>query len=128
MKIKTLLILSVLAMFPICLMAQTNVLTNAPPTDGSLPSTTSDFWKYAIAVVVPLVVGGFKKLAPNIPTWLLPVSTPFVGIALGAALKWLGASHMGWVDMAQAGAMAVMVRESFNQIVTQRMSGSSTPK
>lgn len=123
MKTKLLIVLTLLAI-PFCVVAQTNV----PPADSPLPSTTSDFWKYAIAVVVPLIVGGFRKLVPNIPPWLLPVSTPFVGIVLGAALKWLGASDMGWVDMAQAGAMAVMVRESFNQIVSKRMSSEPQPK
>lgn len=124
MKTKLLIVLTLMVMaIPLCVVAQTNV----PPTDSPLPSTTSDFWKYAIAVVVPLIVGGFRKLVPQIPPWLLPVSTPFVGIVLGAALKWLGASDMGWVDMAQAGAMAVMIRESYNQIVTKRMASEPQP-
>lgn len=110
------------------LLAQTNV----PPTATSpIPSTKSEFWTYAIAVIVPLLVGGFRKLVPSIPPWLLPVSTPFVGLALGAGLNALGASDMGWVDMAQAGAMAVMVRESFNQLIGKRMgsmSGSAQPR
>lgn len=108
----------------LCLFAQTNAPTGIDP----LPSTKSDFWKYAIAVIVPLLVGGFRKLVPNIPPWLLPVSTPFVGIALGAALKALGASEMGWVDMAQAGAMAVMVRESFHQLVGKRLEEEGSTK
>lgn len=115
MKTK-LIALTVLAM-PIALMAQ----TNTTPADSQIPSTTSDFWKYSIAVIVPLIVGGFRKVVPQIPTWLLPVSTPFVGIVLGAGLNALGASNMSWVDMAQAGAMAVMIRESFNQIVTKQL-------
>ena len=98
------------------------ITTNAAlPADAPLPSTTADFWKYAIAVVVPILVNVFKKLVPNIPPWLLPVSTPFLGMALGAGLKALGASHMGWVDLAEAGGLAVLVRESFNQIVVKRL-------
>jgi len=99
-------------------LAQTNL-----PADAPLPTTTADYWRYAVAIITPLIVGGMKKLVPALPTWILPVSTPFVGMALGAALKALGASHMGWIDMAQAGALAVFVRESWNQLATKAIKG-----
>lgn len=118
---KTKLISLTMMATPFCLLAQ----TNAPTATSPLPATTSEFWQYAIAVVVPLIVGGFRKLVPNIPPWLLPVSTPFVGLALGAGLNAFGASNMGWVDMAQAGAMAVMIRESFNQLIGKRLKAES---
>lgn len=109
-----------------CAFAQTN-----GPTDVSaspLPATKSEFWTYAIAFITPLIVGGFKKLIPAIPKWLLPVSTPLVGLLLGAGLKALGAAEMGWVDMAQAGAMAVFIRESFNKLVTTPLKGEEEAK
>jgi len=68
--------------------------------------------------------GNLKNVYTDIRNELLPISTPFVGLVLGAILKWLGASHMTWIDMAEAGAMAVMIRESWNQIVNQ---GKPTP-
>lgn len=124
MKTKNIMLLIAVVSFPAMLLAQ---VTNAVTPNTPLPTTTTDFWVYGIAIIVPVLVNIFKKLVPNIPTWMLPVSTPFIGMALGAGLKALGWSQMGWVDMAQAGAMAVMIRESFNQIVVKQMEGGKTP-
>lgn len=52
--------------------------------------------------------------------------TPFLGIVLGLLLKWAGTVELSWIDMAQAGAMAVAVREIFNQAVTKRLQGETT--
>lgn len=93
-----------------------------------LPASTFEFWTYAIAVIVPLLVGGMKKLVPKIPTWVLPVSTPFVGLLLGFILKWIGAANLSWVDMAQAGGLAVLIRESWNQIITTPIKGEEKAK
>lgn len=107
--------------FALCGLAQTNPV---PDVSGApLPASTFEFWTYGIAVIVPLLVGLMKKLVPKIPTWVLPVSTPFVGMALGFVLKWLGAANLSWVDMAQAGGLAVLIRESWNQIITQNAKG-----
>lgn len=108
-------------LFTVSAIAQTNTVPDV--TGSPLPASTSEFWTYAIAILVPLLVGLFKKLVPQLPKWVLPVSTPFVGILLGAILKALGAADMGWVDMAQAGGLAVLIRESWNQIV---MAGAKT--
>ena len=122
MKTKILLLVSLLG-FALVALAQTNL-----PPDAPLPSTSHEFWVYGIAIITPLLVGLIRKIVPQLPTWMLPVSTPFVGMALGAGLKALGASHLGWIDMAQAGALAVFVRESFNQVVSQRMGTASKPQ
>ncbi len=114
-------VLSVVLLAAFAVVAQTS--TNGVPVTEltALPTSLANFWTYGIAVIVPLIVGGFKKLVPKIPTWALPVSTPFIGIALGAGLKALGAHELTWVDTAQAGGLAVLVRESWNQIVTKRI-------
>lgn len=106
--------------------AQTNGVPDV--STSPLPASQSEFWTFAIAIVVPLIVGGLKKLFPVIPKWALPISTPFVGLALGAALKAIGAANLGWVDMAQAGAMAVMIRESWSQLVTVPIKGEEGSK
>ena len=123
MKTNKVIALLAFVSFPAMLLAQaTNTITSTTP----LPESTKDFWKYGIAVVVPIIVNLFKKIAPNIPSWLIPVSTPLLGVGLGAILKALGQSHMGWVDMAEAGALAVMIRESWNQILTKPMQASAS--
>ena len=93
-------------------------------TDLALPTTRGQFWTWAIAAVAPLIVAGVKKLVPNIPKLLLPVSTPLIGLALGYGLNALGQANMGWVDMCQAGALAVFVRETLDQAVKQATKSS----
>lgn len=116
----------VLSIWAIVAFGQTNGVPDV--STSPLPASQSEFWTFAIAAIVPLIVGGLKKLFPIIPKWALPISTPFVGLALGAALKALGAADMSWVDMAQAGAMAVMIRESWNKILTEPIKGEEGAK
>lgn len=126
MKMTHKLMFALLALFMLVpsLIAQvTNVITSTTP----LPTTTKDFWKYGIAVAVPIIINLFKKIAPNIPKWLLPTSTPLLGMALGAALKALGQSQMDWIDMAEAGGLAVLVREIWNNTITKATEGGSHP-
>ena len=99
----------------LAVMAQTNVVPALP----DLPQTVSEFWKYGIAAITPIIVWGIRALAPKIPTVLLPVSTPFIGLALGLALKWLAGVDLPWIDLAEAGALAVFIRETVNQAVTK---------
>ena len=84
-----------------------------------LPKTVSEFWKYAISAITPLIVWGVRALVPKIPTVLLPVSTPFIGLLLGLGLKYLAGLNIPWIDMVEAGALAVFIRETFNQGVTK---------
>jgi len=115
--------------FAVVALAQAVVTNTVPDVSGApLPATTSEFWTYGIAIVVPLIVGLMKKLVPNIPTWALPVSTPFLGLLLGFLLKLGGWANMSWIDMAQAGGLAVLIRESWNQIVTKNLGGPSAAK
>lgn len=123
----TIALLMALFAFVLCGLAQpTNTV---PDVSGApLPASTFEFWTYGIAIIVPLLVGGMKKLVPKIPTWVLPVSTPFVGLLLGFILKWVGWANLSWVDMAQAGGLAVLIRESWNQIVTTPIKGEEKAK
>lgn len=116
MKMKLTLILLTLTL---TLYAQTNM--PAAPMVEAMPIPTSkvDFWVWAIAGVAPLIVAGIKTLVPKIPKLLLPVSTPFIGIGLGLILNALSTSNLGWVEMSQAGALAVFIRETLDQTVKQ---------
>ena len=123
MKLRTLIPLAALALvaFAGSLLAQTT-----PPAPAELPKTLSEFWILAIAAVTPLVVGGVYKIVPKIPKLVLPCLTPVIGIVLGLLINWLAKHNLGWVDMAQAGALAVFVREVFNQAVTKQLTPPTT--
>lgn len=95
-------------------LAQTNAVVLPP-----LPQTVTQYWDLVIAIITPLIVTGIWKYVPKIPKMLLPLMTPLLGIGLGLLLNWLAKANLGWVDMAKAGALAVFIREAFNQAVTK---------
>jgi len=112
------------ALFCLAALSLVGQITNTPPalpdvSGDTIPATRGEFWQWLIAGVAPLIVAGIKAAVPKIPKLLLPVSTPFIGIGLGFALNKLGASDLGWVDMAQAGALAVFIRETLHQTIKQ---------
>lgn len=110
--------------FPALLLAQvTNTITSTTP----LPETKVDFWKYSIAIVLPIILNGFKKLVPNIPKWMIPASTPFLGLLLGGIMKWTGFHEISWWDAAEAGGLAVLIREGWHQAITKATEGGSHP-
>lgn len=86
----------------------------------ALPTTKEAFWKWGIGAITPIIVWGLSKI-PNIPRPILPTVTPLVGVGLGFLLNWLGKQNLGWVDMAQAGALGVFIREVVNQWATKQL-------
>lgn len=96
------------------LSAQTNSLPNLP----GIATDTNTLWVLGISFITPLIVTGIKNVAPKVPGWILPASTPLIGIALGLLLQWLGKANLSWIDMAKAGALAVMIRETWDQATT----------
>lgn len=109
---------------PLLLLAQD---AGVPPETTELPGTTSQFWVYGISVVTPFIVRGVNVLIPKVPKWVLPSITPFIGMLLGLGLNKLTSLELTWVDAAQAGAMAVFVREVFNQAVTKQLAAKPAP-
>jgi len=99
----------------VAILAQTNTGPLPPLPMGAEHTSLDQFWKLAISGVTPLIVGFARKLMPKIPTLLLPLSTPFLGIGIGLLMNWLAVANLSWVDLGQAGAAAVMVRETFDQ-------------
>lgn len=110
------LVLTAFVILALSLLAQ----TNAPPVTG-LPVTHADYTMLFIAILTPFVVGLADRLVPCLPRWTLPVSTPFIGILMGLGINFMGSQHLSWFDMAQAGTMAVFLREVFNQAVTKQI-------
>lgn len=115
-----------LALLALTAHAQTNTAPVSPSLpDLPLPQTPAEFWGLAIGVLTPFIVTGVYKLVPKIPGWMLPASTPLIGLALGYLAKYAGA-HLTGFDMAKAGALAVFVREVFNQAVTKRIASAAS--
>jgi hypothetical protein len=84
-------------------------------------------WDLAISIVTPVIVTSIAKYIPKLPKWALPVSTPLIGMVLGIVLDKLGAASLSWFDTAKAGALAVFIRESWNQAVTKQMAEPDAP-
>ena len=103
-------------------------VTNAPAGgNGSvIPTDPTSLWDVGIAVVIPMIVQGIKWLAPKIPSAILPFTTPVLGLIIGLALNYFNIHHFSWWDAAKAGALAVSIREMWNQAVTKNFSGSTT--
>jgi len=86
-------------------------------TGTSLANLINQLSPLVITVSVPLIIIAIKKALPNIPTVLLPIAAPFVGI-LGDFLVtvvtgWAPAG--GMVVAAAAGALGVFLREVVDQ-------------
>jgi len=97
------------------------------PTGTGLPQSVASYWELAIGAVSPGVVWLVRKIIPKIPKALLPAITPVIGIGLGLLLNKFAGSEMSWLDMGKAGALAVFVRETFNQAVTKRLADEPEP-
>lgn len=110
-------------------LAQTNTggLPDTGGTPAPLPNSVSTYWELAIAGITPLLVTGIWKIVPKIPLVLLPLITPLVGIGLGFIMNKLGSANLGWVDMAQAGGLAVLVREVVNKATTKGLAPATPP-
>ena len=128
---KTILLRFILAVG--ALVAFTGILVaqaaGALPEAGTLvtplPKSTAEYWMLGIAALTPLIVGGIYKLAPKLPKLVLPASTPIVGILLGLGVNALASANLGWIDMAQAGALAVFVREVWTNAVTKQLASAA---
>lgn len=103
--------------------AQTTNVTTIPLPVA--PAGKNEWFQLAIAAIAPMVVWGMRKMAPKVPTLLLPMSAPLIGIGLGALLKSSGTSDMSWFDAGSAGAMGVFMREIYNQGVTKPMAAKA---
>ena len=105
----------------------TNGVAGFDPGTANFPSTKTEFWTWGISIITPVIVWLFGKI-PQLPRPVLPLLTPIIGVLLGLILKKLGALNLQWIDMAQAGAVAVFIRESVNQLVTKQLNRGEQSK
>lgn len=81
-----------------------------PPTDAI------NLLNLIITGLTPVVIFGVKKVVPTIPTVLLPVAAPVVGIGVDFALRKAGIETGGAVAGAVWGALGVWLRELQDQV------------
>lgn len=93
--------------------------TNAPAGPSSVILTDTDLLTLLISVLTPFCVRGLAKL--GVPPRLLPLTTPLIGCAIGAALNWIADAGLGGLDMAKAGALAVAIREAWDQNIARAL-------
>jgi hypothetical protein len=120
-----LVLIALLAVSAVSLCAQTNSPALPASTYDGLALSKDALWGYAISAISPIIVWLFTKLAPKIPKPVLPTITPLVGIGIGLGLNALAGTNLGWVDMAKAGALAVFIRETINQLITKQLNGEA---
>jgi hypothetical protein len=97
--------------------AQTNSVPDLP---AGIPRTNEEIWTWVVSFATVFIVYLFGKI-PQLPRPMLPLMTPLIGILLGLGLRQLEALHLSWVDMGQVGALAVFLREAWNQTVTKQL-------
>lgn len=70
-----------------------------------------------IAVLVPLVVGLFKKIVPDIPKWMLPVLAGLLGPVFDLGIAAISGAEFSGIAGALAGLAGVGLREVKDQVV-----------
>lgn len=70
----------------------------------------------ATPVIVPLIIAGVKKILPSIPTWLIPVMTPFLGASVDVLNHFATGSSTNLLLSALLGLAGVGVREVVDQL------------
>lgn len=124
-------LLAVLFTAPLLMAQDTNSAPSAPDVSNDpLPTSKEDFWRWGIAAFSLFATAAGKwlseKVFPRVPGWLILVSVPLVGMALGAAVKALTGANLGWVDGTQAGALAVFMNQFWRHTVGKFVSPESS--
>ncbi len=94
------------------------------PAPASLPDNVV---AWLTPILVPLLIAGVKKIAPSIPSWVLPLVAPVLGFLLGVVNN-LALSHHDnlWVA-AGLGLLGVAVREVKENLIAAPNGGWPTP-
>ncbi len=113
MKKYLFLILSVLALFSFAAVSHA-ADTAAPAASSGI--TADNVVQWLTPVIVPLVLAGMKKAIPIMPTWLIPVLAPFLGMAVDLLNSLATAHSSSLLTAALLGLAGVGVREVKDQL------------
>lgn len=84
-----------------------------PPATGG---NALNLLNLLITGLTPIVILGIKKIVPDIPKWLLPLSAPVIGIGIDFVLRKAGLETGGAVSGALYGAAGTWLREFQDQV------------
>lgn len=73
-------------LLPLCLFAQ-DATPSATPTPALSPSngpgiTADAIVQWLTPILVPLLLAGFKRVQPSIPSWVIPMLAPVLGVVI----------------------------------------------
>lgn len=96
-------------------LAQTAAATTAPAAAGALSADAIVQW--LTPLLVPLIIALFKKVAPSIPSWALPVIAPVLGMLGNVITSYATGHSLNLVAAAALGLAGVGIREIKDQLV-----------
>lgn len=117
---KNRLILLLLALFPVALFASDAASTGNVTADNIVSWLTP--------ILVPLVLAGLKKISPSIPSWVIPIAAPVLGVLIDLANSYATGHSSNLLVAAGLGLAGVGLREIKDQIKPAANGGwSPTP-
>lgn len=104
----------------------TNGLSGLPPeidpVTAPLPTTTIEYWQFAIPIVVPLIIAGLKWAGARMPRRVIPFVSPALGLGLGVLMQWLTSQDFSWMTTTVSGLLGgtgTWLREAVDQNIVQ---------
>lgn len=74
-------------------------------------------WKIVVALGTLAITWGATKI-PNIPSRIIPVLTPIIGVVFAYGLEYVNGLNLPWWDGAAAGGLAVLIQQTWKHNVT----------
>ena len=83
----------------------------ASPAAGQLAINADSIVQWLTPLLVPLLLAGVKKFAPEMPKWVLPICAPVLGFLIGVINNLMSAHADNLWLAAGLGLLGVAVRE-----------------
>lgn len=98
---------------------------NVPVKPGAL--TPELFIQWLTPVIVPLVLAGFKQLAPRVPGWAIPLLAPVLGVVIDYVNHFATGHQTNFLVAVALGLTGVGLRELKDQIKPAPNGGWALP-
>lgn len=102
---------------------QTKATEPVPATDVpqiTVPVQPGNIWAtllpLIITAIVPMIIMFTKQWIPKMPSWLIPILTPVLGIAIALVINLMSDTTLPWYTGAILGGLATWLREFYDQI------------